>query len=104
MQPSLTIRCSATCSATRSTNVAPQGSTPFVLSSPWAEVKEPPPNREVLRILVIGSRRSVVGTIQTLHRLGFAEVGEWSPLLPAPTPGEVMSILTRYLLITETPL
>ncbi|MBD2459436.1 hypothetical protein H6G89_00120 [Oscillatoria sp. FACHB-1407] len=57
------------------------------------------PNRESLRILVIGSRRGVTGTIHTLYRLGFAEVGEWSPLLPAATPGEVMSILTRSLLV-----
>lgn len=56
------------------------------------------PEREPLRVLLIGSRRGVTSTIQTLYRLGFAEVGEWSPLLPAPTPGEVMSILTRYLL------
>jgi hypothetical protein len=56
------------------------------------------PNREPLRVLVIGSRRGVTSTIQTLYRLGFAEVGEWSPLLPAPNSGEVMSILTRYIL------
>lgn len=57
-----------------------------------------PSNREPLRVLVIGSRRGVTSTIHTLHRLGFAEAGEWSPLMPAPTSGEVMSILTRYLL------
>lgn len=56
------------------------------------------PNREPLRVLVIGSRKGVTSTIHTLHRLGFAEAGEWSPLMPAPTSGEVMSILTRYLL------
>ncbi len=56
------------------------------------------PQREALRILVIGSRQGVTSTIQTLHRLRFAEVREWSPLMPAAGPGEVMSILTRYLL------
>jgi hypothetical protein len=55
------------------------------------------PQREPLRMLVIGSRRGVTGTIQTLHRLRYAEVREWSPLMPGPNPGEVMSILTRYL-------
>lgn len=55
-------------------------------------------DRESLRILVIGSRQGVTTTIQTLHRLRFAEVREWSPLLPAPNSGEVMSILTRYIL------
>lgn len=58
---------------------------------------EPPPEREPLRILIIGSRKGVIGTIRTLHRLRFAEVGAWSPLLPGPNPGEVMSILTRYI-------
>jgi hypothetical protein len=51
---------------------------------------------EKLRLLAIGSREGVVETIHTLHRLGYAEVGAWSPLLPAPVPGEVMSILTRH--------
>jgi hypothetical protein len=59
---------------------------------------EPPPEREPLRILIIGSRKGVIGTIRTLHRLRFAEVGAWSPLLPGPNPGEVMSILTRYII------
>ena len=58
------------------------------------------PDREALRILVIGSRQGVLGTIQTLHRLRFAEVHEWSPLLPSANPGEVMSILTRYSVMT----
>jgi hypothetical protein len=66
------------------------------------EAPEFPPERESLRVLLIGSRKGVISTIQTLYRLGFAEVAEWSPLLPAPNPGEVMSILTRYLL-TQPP-
>lgn len=55
------------------------------------------PNREPVRLMAIGSRDGVLRVIHTLHHLRFAEVREWSPLLPAPTPGEVMSILTRYL-------
>lgn len=55
-------------------------------------------DRESLRVLLIGTRQGVTTTIQTLHRLRFAEVREWSPLLPAPNSGEVMSILTRYIL------
>ncbi|MBD1997069.1 hypothetical protein H6G00_10600 [Leptolyngbya sp. FACHB-541] len=53
------------------------------------------PDRERLRILVIGSRDGVIKTIHDLYRRGFAEVSAWSPLLPAPSSGEVMSILTR---------
>lgn len=71
-------------------------------SSPSAASLESPlepanRDRESLRILVIGSRQGVTNTIQTLHRLRFAEVREWSPLLPAPNSGEVMSILTRFI-------
>jgi hypothetical protein len=54
------------------------------------------PERERLQVLVIGSRDGVVETIHNLYHRGFAEVGAWSPLLPAPDLGEVMSILTRY--------
>jgi hypothetical protein len=51
------------------------------------------PDRERLRVLIIGSRDGVIETIHDLHRRGFAEAGRWSPLLPAPSTGEVMSIL-----------
>jgi hypothetical protein len=61
-------------------------------------VEPPVSDRESLKILIIGSRRGVTGTIQTLHRLRFAEVREWSPLMPTANPGEVMSILSRYIL------
>lgn len=59
---------------------------------------QPRGGREPLRMLVIGSRPGVTGAIHTLHRLGYAQIGEWSPLLPGPNPGEVMAILTRYLM------
>ncbi|MBF2049651.1 MAG: hypothetical protein EDM05_043635 [Leptolyngbya sp. IPPAS B-1204] len=52
------------------------------------------PTRESVRLLAIGSRRGVLHVIHRLHRLNFAEAGAWSPLLPGPNPGEVMSILT----------
>ncbi len=55
------------------------------------------PNRESVRLMAIGSRQGVINVIHALHRLRFAEVSEWSPLLPAPTSGEVMSILTRHI-------
>jgi hypothetical protein len=51
--------------------------------------------RERLRVLIIGSRDGVIETIHDLYRCDFAEVNAWSPLLPAPSSGEVMSILTR---------
>jgi hypothetical protein len=69
------------------------------ISDPIESTVEPPlSDREPLKILIIGSRRGVTSTIQTLHRLRFAEVREWSPLIPTANPGEVMSILSRYIL------
>jgi hypothetical protein len=64
------------------------------------DADSPPPDREAVRLLVIGSRQSVTTIVQTLYHLGFAEMSEWSPFLPGPNPGEVMRILTRYLLAT----
>ncbi|KAM3115920.1 hypothetical protein [Phormidesmis sp. 146-33] len=50
---------------------------------------------EILRVLLIGSSDGVTETIQNLHVRRFANASDWSPLLPAPSLGEVMSILTR---------
>ncbi|MBW4499660.1 MAG: hypothetical protein KME57_08840 [Scytonema hyalinum WJT4-NPBG1] len=57
------------------------------------------PGREPLKHLLIGSPKAVTSTIHTLHRLGYADTAAWSPLVPTPNPGEVMSILTRYILV-----
>jgi hypothetical protein len=67
------------------------------LNSPTVENTSPAqfPERERLRVLIIGSRDGVIETIHDLHGRDFAEAGAWSPLLPAPGSGEVMSILTR---------
>lgn len=58
-----------------------------------------PPGREPIHHILIGSPRVVTSSISTLQRLGYAEVGLWSRLLPSPNPGEVMSILTRYITV-----
>jgi len=61
-------------------------------------VAEPPqPDREPVKILLIGSPKAVRSIIDILYCLGFASVSEWSPLQQAQKPGEVMSILMRYL-------
>lgn len=62
-------------------------------------VAEPPPpdDREPVKILLIGSPKAVRSIIHILYCLGFASVSDWSPLQPAQKPGEVMSILMRYL-------
>lgn len=53
--------------------------------------KEP----EKIRHTLIGSSKAVIGTIQVLHKLGYANVSDWTPLVPTSNPGEVMSVLIR---------
>jgi predicted flap endonuclease-1-like 5' DNA nuclease len=68
----------------------------FSQVNPLADnLPDPADDSELLRLIGIGSRKVVTSTIQTLHVLKFAQVGEWSRLLPAPNPGKVMSILTK---------
>ena len=57
------------------------------------------PNREPLKHLLIGSPKAVRGTIYNLQVIGYANVGDWSPLQRTLNPGEVMSILRRYILV-----
>ncbi|PSR18884.1 hypothetical protein C8255_05015 [filamentous cyanobacterium CCP3] len=61
--------------------------------------------REPVKILVIGSKRSVSSIVVALHQLGFAEIFEWTDFLSAPNadrplqfaPDEVMKALVKYL-------
>ena len=51
--------------------------------------------QEVVLLTVVGSPKGVRETILTLYRLGFAQVGDWSPLQRAAKPKQVMSVLIR---------
>ena len=51
--------------------------------------------QDVLLVTVVGSPQGVRETILTLYRLGFAKVGDWSPLQRAANPKQVMSVLIR---------
>jgi hypothetical protein len=51
--------------------------------------------QEVVLLTVVGSPNGVRETILTLYRLGFAEVGDWSPPQRAANPKQVMSVLIR---------
>ena len=51
--------------------------------------------QDVVLLTVVGSPSGVRETILTLYRLGFAEVGDWSPLQRAGNPQQVMSVLIR---------
>ena len=54
------------------------------------------PDTKSLRVMLIGSTAGITATIHNLHRRGFAEVGDWSPLLPWGE-GEMVSVLTKRL-------
>lgn len=60
-----------------------------------AALPQPIPHREQLAVLLIGSPEGVRENIHELHQRGYAEARNWSGLLPAPSPGEVMSVLIR---------
>jgi hypothetical protein len=70
---------------------------------------EPPPEREPIRHLLIGSPAAVGLTIHQLHRLQYADAGLWSPAIALSSeqlvltlhPGEVMRVLVRYMRIYE---
>jgi hypothetical protein len=56
----------------------------------------PNPEREPVQILVIGSSRGITNIIHSLYAHHFAQISEWSPLMPAPVPGQLMRMLIRY--------
>ncbi|NQE36195.1 hypothetical protein [Microcoleus asticus] len=51
--------------------------------------------QQVVLLTVVGSPKGVRESILTLYRLGFAEVGDWSPVQRAANPKQVMSVLIR---------
>jgi hypothetical protein len=53
--------------------------------------------RKPIKHLLIGSPQAVTSTIHYLQVIGYAGVGDWSPLLPSANEGEVMSILSRQI-------
>lgn len=57
-------------------------------------------NREILKIILISSRLIVNRTIHSLHHNNFAQVSDWSPIVPTQNPGEAISILIKYFPIT----
>ncbi|GAX35510.1 hypothetical protein NIES3585_15250 [Nodularia sp. NIES-3585] len=56
--------------------------------------------REPIKHLLIGSPQAVTSTIHFLQIIGYANVGDWSQLLPTVNSGEVMSILIRQILVS----
>ena len=62
-----------------------------------ADLTADEPQRQKLKLVLIGSPEVVQSAIHHFHLIGYAEVGDWSRFLPSPTdnPEEVMSILIR---------
>jgi hypothetical protein len=59
----------------------------------------PFPKRKPIKHILIGSEKAVISTIHYLQVIGYASVGDWSPLVPIGNPDEVMSILIRQILM-----
>ncbi|MEM8640436.1 MAG: peptide ABC transporter substrate-binding protein [Cyanobacteria bacterium P01_G01_bin.54] len=53
------------------------------------------PEREFVKVMLVGSPQAVTQTMRVLYLRGFAEIWEWSPLLPTQVTGEVMVMLRR---------
>ncbi len=67
--------------------------------TPLPSIPAPDPNRVPLKILIISSPKVVNSTIHTFYRLGYAQVSEWSKPQPTQNPDELISILSRRVLI-----
>ncbi|WP_214662503.1 hypothetical protein [Amazonocrinis nigriterrae] len=61
--------------------------------------QKPLPKREPIKHVLIGSPKTVTSTIHFLQMIGYANVGDWSPLQLTGNPDEVMSILIRQILV-----
>lgn len=48
------------------------------------------------KVILVGEPEWVTRSIYSLHALGFADSGLWTPLLPTKNPGEVISTLQRH--------
>ena len=57
------------------------------------------PEPEKIKHILIGSKEAVIATIEVLHQLSYADVRDWTPLLPTSNPGEVTSVLVRSITV-----
>ncbi|HEY9735931.1 MAG TPA: hypothetical protein V6D06_06595 [Trichocoleus sp.] len=57
------------------------------------------PKRRRVRHLLFGDPDALQRVINTLHVLGYAEANDWSKPQPTTTPGEVVRVLFKTLLM-----
>ncbi len=55
-------------------------------------------DREVLRVIAVGSLKAVKHHIMQMYQLGYAQPYEWSKPIPTVNPNEVMQILTKRIM------
>jgi hypothetical protein len=66
-----------------------------------APIPDVPEGKKPIRLIACGIPEGVDSMVNQLHILGFAETIEWTRRLNSPVPGEVIRILTRYIIITR---
>ena len=59
------------------------------------------PEPEKIKHILIDSKEAVIATIEALHQLGYANIRDWTPLLPTSNPGEVTSVLIRSIKVQQ---
>lgn len=64
-------------------------------STALGHLSHEPFSQEQVRHLLLGTTIGVQRHIRQLHQLGYAEVNDWSRLLPTGRANEVMAILTK---------
>ncbi|MGJ3248607.1 MAG: hypothetical protein ACFE0I_21320 [Elainellaceae cyanobacterium] len=55
-------------------------------------------DREVLRVIAVGSLKAVNHHIMQMYQLNYAQPYEWSKPIPTVNPNEVMQILTKRIM------
>ncbi|NEP53480.1 MAG: hypothetical protein F6K65_33665 [Moorea sp. SIO3C2] len=53
-------------------------------------------NGFIVPYILKGSRQQITHTAYILNALGYIQISEWGPLQPTGTPGEYITMMTRY--------
>jgi hypothetical protein len=53
------------------------------------------PDKEPVKLYLVGSLRGIASITHSLHSRGFAEVNDWSKPQPTGLPGEYVTVLVR---------
>lgn len=76
----------------------PPAATQLEVSIALKEIPSSQPEKEIVKIYIVGSLRSITRIIQSLHRLGFAQVADWCKPQATAKVGEYVSVLIRQLI------